>query len=234
MARTRDDMILIVEDNIQDVAGKISETSIITSLEEGVQVYSIANAKRKVEEYDGDDSTYEFDLPTGWDQNHSVVLEVEYPTGNRDRSLIDDNDWEIYSTATDTWLFKLNSHTPATGEKCRLFWADVYELTDSTNELPSTLAENSVINAATAFIFEKLQAYYAQGKSNVTTADVVDQLSKAEQCRNLAELFKRKSGLKTYIDNFEVGDIALEFIDVDPPPSYEGELGWMTHGKRTR
>ena len=71
-------------------------------------------------------------------------------------------------------------------------------------------------------------------KSNVTTADVVDQLSKAEQCRNLAELFKRKSGLKTYIDNFEVGDIALEFIDVDPPPSYEGELGWMTHGKRTR
>ena len=75
------------------------------------------------------DGTQEYDLPSDegleWDNTFSLVLSIEYPTGNVPPIFLEQgysNDFVIYPETTTTFKLKFISVTPSTSETIRLIY----------------------------------------------------------------------------------------------------------------
>ena len=82
------------------------------------------------ETFAGDGSTFDFDLDA--DDYHidgSSVLEVEYPTGEREPKILDDQSWMMLRNSA---TLRLLDDTPATGESVKVSYTTLYPFPDET------------------------------------------------------------------------------------------------------
>jgi hypothetical protein len=219
-------LIDLVKAKVKDTAGKLTDPDDYNqSITEALRRYSKHRPRVTAEDITGN-GTHEYNLPTGWEEGFSVVKEIEYPVGDTPRTLIDDDDWEIYDTPTGKYL-RLLSAAPETTETFRVR----FTLLHTETTVPDADID-AVACLAGALCCEMLANAYAQTGDPTIGADSVNYRTKAQEfaarAKRLRELYLSHLGIKE--------------IDTAPPASVTKDMDrgypWggdrLTHPRRWR
>lgn len=145
-----------------------------------------------VEDIAGAD-TYKYDLSDMalWDDDFSVISQVEYPVDDTDESKndLDGDDWRIYRDPTNGLELHFLTDSPATGESARVTYTAQYTCTISGCTVPGA-DEVAVQSLAAGFFCDILAAAHAQNQDSSIAADAVDQQSKRREYAAQAKAFK--------------------------------------------
>lgn len=177
-----DDLPTLVDDLVRDTDQVISSTVRDTAIAKALQRYSV-DAPRRVVEDVAVNVQGNLPLPAAWSEGLSVLLQAEYPVGERPRSLINASHIETAVTPSGTTLVLLD--TIATGEIVRVTYTAVHVVDGVTNTVPMR-HRHPVACVAAADLCGQLAAYYANEGAPTIGADVVDHQGKCERWRNRA------------------------------------------------
>lgn len=215
---------------IQDQAEVLDPGQREAFILEAVQKYSQKRPQVLVKEITGDGS-YDYALPTAWVEGFSVAQRVEYPAGEQEPVILDDNDWTIYQSATARKLRFLTC-SPGVGEKINLTITAPHSLTGSASTVPAA-DQDAVINLAGALCCYALSRKYAQTSEPSIAADAVNYGSKS------GEYAKRGKELeKLYNDHLapaaKDGGLPAASVSGD----WDQDAGWggdrLTHPRKYR
>lgn len=174
----------------------------------------------------------DYDLHADWVPQWSEVLEVEYPTGNNPRTLLESDSWEIYYDGANTkYQFRFLSASPTSSETAQMKITTRHTLTQDTD---TTAAKDftAVCVLATAYAYLQLSAKYTQTQEPTLTADVINYQDKGAQyvdrSNNMRTLYFRAIG-KSEDQQLDVAgtrrDWDSEFAD---------QVDYITHPKDWR
>lgn len=202
------------------------ERAIVQALKEYAQVRPAVAAQ----DYAGDGVTFDLTLPTGWQEGLSTIRQIEYPTGRRLPSLLENDDWGFYLTPIGKRI-RLLSVTPNTGETLRITYTKPH-LIDAVSSSVSGLDEEAVADLAASIGLTDLAAAFANTQSPTLTADSVNYADKSRTYLDIAEKLKARYrkhlGLDQQSDTPPVGG----FVEQDRAASDGGDL--LTHPRRLR
>jgi len=139
-------------------------------------------------DYEGDGSTYNFDLPNGWDSGFSTVRSIEYPVGDQEPELLDHGDYELYRSSTG-WQLRFYI-TPADGKMARVQFTALHRLTDTEDTIHER-DKRAFCWLAASLVARNLAAKYAGFTDPSLAADVVAYRTKQKEYSDLADQFER-------------------------------------------
>ena len=201
MAKTFADFQQAVDRRVQDAAAKLPPDARDDCIREVlVGRYSKVRPLKKVADQAGDSATHKWTLNTtnfpGWVENFSVVIGLEYPAGERDPVLLENDEWITYrpdNTAPELRLLRI---TPISGKSLRVTYTALH--TNDGSTVPDGDFEG-VANLAAAYSAWRLAAIHSQLGDSALGADAVDYRGKAtgyaDLARALEERFKELFGL---------------------------------------
>lgn len=221
---------------------------LLTDVEIGQQVdaavkhYSNARPNYGIWEQVGDGSTTEWAVQTemtDWIKDFSFIESVEYPTGNRPRTFLEEEDWEIYErleSTVPTLYFLLNLDTPTASDTLRARYNILHTLTASDTTIPDT-DHQAVEMLATSFCCGVLGTDASAASEATISADAVNkrdsQLRFNQEAKAWAERYYGFMG----IDPNDMVEAAGVNSDIDISPAWPGTLasgGFLTHSRRNR
>lgn len=142
------------------------------------------------------DGTQLYSTPTGWLNEFSSLLSVEYPSGEIPPSYILNDRYEIIHTATGTWKILLRDESPSATETFKVrFTAQ----RDATN-IPTGYAE-ALIWLCGALAFTELVNLYIQATDSSINVDSSNNFSKSDEYSNRASL-----SMQMYKNYMGIGD----------------------------
>lgn len=219
-------------DRVRDSGAKFTTAQIDRAIVEAVKRYSRVRPVEAVQDYPGDGATFDFALPTGWQQDSSTIRAVEYPAGQRPASLLEPTDWEFYRSTTSVVKLRLKSLTPASGQTLRVTWTKPH-VVDVTSSTIIAHDEEAVANLAAAVGLRQLAALYANTVDPTIQADSVNYRSKSSEYLKLAgeleQQYREHLGIKAEGSETMAGGT---FVDVDRSSSLNQEQ--LTHPNRWR
>lgn len=172
------------------------------------------------------DGTHDYATPTGWIDEFSSIVSVEYPVGDVPESLLDADDYKIYQTTSAKKVRLINDAPPAT-ETFRVS----FTVPRTATTVPSGDVD-AVAKLAASFCLEELANAFAQTGDSTIGADVVNYHSKssefAARAKRLMQLYKEHMGLK----DGDTAPAAAVIRDFDQ--KYPGGLDRLTHPRRAR
>lgn len=220
---------------LQDDAGEISTTERDAYIAEAVRAYSKDRPRIIVGAITGA-GTYEYSLPTGWDDNFSVVKAVEYPAGNQTPTYLDEDYWLIYQGTTGKKL-RFLSYTPTTAETINVTITAKHTVSAASGTVSGTstvpdVDQDAVINLAAAIACYALGRKYAQSIEPTIAADSVNHLQKSgEYAKRGQELEKL---YRNHLAPAKDGQVTAASVTGD----WDSLAGWqddrLTHPKRYR
>lgn len=236
MARTMAQWVAELKKLTADDAAKLEEPGEFQAAIEGaVMDYSRHRPLVAYEEYSGDGSTYDLDLPDDWDKGFSYFIEVEYPAGQRPQVFLDEVDWELVTVmvaSVATEKLRLINDTPASGETVVASFSRLYPVPTSTasDDLVPEADFRAVLNLAASKACLALAAKHADEKSSTLEADVVDHGSVADRFRRLSKAYREE-----YNDHMGIGveseaKAAMVVKDMD----VQTQTARLFRGPRTR
>lgn len=177
-----------VERLVKDGAEILTTPDYDFHVSEALKRYSKAKPRRVVADIAGDGS-YDYDMPDPYDPDFGRVLEVEWPAGRREPSIVDALDWRLYRSPTGMKL-RFRADTPAAGTTIRVTFTALHTVTESTTSVPA--ADHDVIHLiAAALACEALSSHYANAVDSTILADSVDHKSKASEYAARARRFAK-------------------------------------------
>jgi len=199
MAKYLGDYIAAVRSRLQEVESseEISTVDIADSIELAARHHSNYKPLEKVADIAGS-GEYDLTLPDSWEKGFSVILEVEYPQGNRDPTYIEAKDMFLYQGISGNPVLRLCNATPASGEIVRLTFTHTHSVTASsaTIEDPDFWA---AANLAASMSARVLAARYARVWDPAMELDLVNYRGKTEQylalARECEEIWRLHLGL---------------------------------------
>jgi len=145
------------------------------------------------EEYTGDGSTFDFAEPTNWDEEFSIILEVEYPTGKRPQEFLDQIDWKVVIVmvaSVATRFVRLVNHTPTASEKVLVTYTRLHQVADPSTETVPAADREAVITLAASKACLTLAAKHADEVSTAIDADTIDHSNVAREFRAQARQYR--------------------------------------------
>ncbi|MHB9075789.1 MAG: hypothetical protein ACYC6G_19990 [Desulfobaccales bacterium] len=215
---------------LQDKAAMLSEPDRQAFILEAVSRYSQDRPRAVAAEIAGDGS-YDYDLPEGWEEGFSVGKQVEYPAGEQQPCILDDNDWMLYQAAAGKKL-RFLAESPATGNTILFTYTARHEVTAEASTVPAA-DQDAVVNLAGARCCYALARKYAQSSEPTIGADAVNYGSKSGE---YAKRGKELEGLyKAHIaPAAEGGGLTAASVSGD----WDMNAGWgtdrLTHPRRLR
>ena len=174
MAKYLHDYIDAVRTRLQEVekSEEISTVDITDSIELAVRHHSKFKPLEKVEDIDGA-GEYDVTLPDSWEKDFSVILEAEYPQGNRSPTYIEPKDMLLYQGTSGNPVLRLLHITPASGETLRLTFTHTHSVAvaATTVEDPDFWA---VASLAAAMAARVLAARYTRVWGPTLDVDVMN------------------------------------------------------------
>lgn len=219
--RTR--IIGIVRDSTGKLINPTDYDRIITA---AINRYSKLKPAVKVADITGN-GTNDYALPSGWIDEFSRIICIEYPIGDVPATLLDSpDDYEIYQSPTEKKI-RLKNEVLTVSESFRVAF--------SIPRAVTTIPDNDVdalSNLASSFCLNELANVYAQSSDSTIGADSVDHKSKSQEYASRAKqqmkLYKEHIGIK----DDDVTQAASAVIDLDV--GYPGGSDRLTHQRRQR
>lgn len=190
----------LVKRYVKDNAGKLTEPgdydAFIGAVLNGR--YSQDRPFVKAADYAGDGSTYALVLPAGtgtpavygWIDGFSTIVSIEYPTGNRPQTFLDQRDYVVDFISATVKKLILSDTTPATGKTLRLRYT-----TQRVAEADVLATDaDDFCKLAAAACCRALAGYYAQTSDASLSADVVNYRTKSQEYTTLAKEYEKSYG----------------------------------------
>jgi hypothetical protein len=178
---------------LKDDSSKIQPEDVQRAIQTSLTRYSAHRPDEKVVDVVGN-GTHDYTLPTGWVQDFSSVISIEYPIGSVPAELLDDDDFEIYNTPTGRKLRLKNDAPPATASFRATFSVPRTDVT-----LPQQ-DEDALVILATSLCLEMLANAWVQSSDSTLGADSVNYRTKSQEAASraakLLKLYKEHVGLK--------------------------------------
>ncbi len=132
---------------------------------------------------------FEYAVPSDWDNDESVALQVEFPADKQDPKVIPEGEWTLYRSATGTYKLRFLETSPSSGT-IRLVYTIPHVLNATTNTIPDSAFMAAIYKAA-QLACEGLSAQYAKTSDPAINADVVNYRSKSQEFTDRAKEFER-------------------------------------------
>ncbi len=218
MPKTFADFQQGVAERIQDAAGKLASAAIDGCIREALTGrYSQARPLKKVADFVGDGSTYQWEINDtnfpGWVANFSTMTGVEYPAGGRDPATLDPDEWQIYWSSSTVAKLRLLRTAPAAGKILRVSYTAPHA--EDGSDVPDS-DFYGVVNLAGVLAAWRLHALYNQLGDASLGADAVDYRGKAAEYRLLAR------------DLEKAFEVAFGLDQDEPQPAASSSAEWRT------
>lgn len=172
------------------------------------------------------DGTHDYATPTGWTDDFSSIVSIEYPIGAVPETILDEDDYKIYQTTSAKKIRLINDVPPAT-ESFRV----AFTVPRTATTVPAGDVD-ALAWLAAAYCLEELANAFTQTGDSTINADVVNYRSKssefASRAKRLMQLYKEHMGLK----DDDTAPAASVIRDFDQ--KYPGGLDRLTHPRRAR
>ncbi|MCX5888065.1 MAG: hypothetical protein NTY36_01270 [Deltaproteobacteria bacterium] len=215
---------------IQDKAAMLSAPERQAFLLEAVSRYSQDRPLVAAAQIAGDGG-FDYDLPDDWEEGFSDVRQVEYPAGQQQPEIPDDNDWLLYQTK-DGKVLRFLAFSPSATETILLTYTVRHQASGDGTTVPAA-DQDAVVNLAGALCCYALSRKYAQTSEPSIQADAVNYGSKSG---DYAKRGKELEGLyKTHIAPAAAeGGLPGASVTAD----WDMNAGWgtdrITHPRRLR
>lgn len=215
---------------LQDKAAMLTSGDRQACILEAVSRYSQDRPRVLAVEIPGDGG-YDYDLPADWEEGFSSARQVEYPAGEQQPAILDDNDWMLYQAAAAKKL-RFLAESPATGDTILFTYTVRHQVTAEASTIPAA-DQDAVVNLAGSRCCHALALRYAQTSEPTITADAVNYGSKsgeyAKRGKELEALYKAHIAPAA-----EGGGLPAASVSGD----WDMNAGWggdrLTHPKRLR
>ncbi|GER92684.1 hypothetical protein A45J_0402 [hot springs metagenome] len=211
---------------VSDDSGKLTNPGDYDrNIAAAIAIYSKHRPNLKVVDITGNGG-HDYDLPSGWIDEFSVIKSIEYPIGDVPATLIDNDKYEIYQSPTAKKIRLIND-TPSASESFRV--------TFTTLRTDTTIPDGDIdalCNLASALCLEELANAYAQTSDSTIAADSVNYRTKsfdfAQRAKRLMQLYKEHMGIR----EDDITQPASAVIDLDI--KYPGGGERLTHPRSRR
>lgn len=204
---------------LKDDSGKLSPEDIQNNITAAISIYSKHRPDVKVADITGNGG-HDYDLPSGWINEFSIIKSIEYPIGDVPATMLDSDDYEIYQTPTAKKIRLLND-SPSASESFRI----TFTILRADTTIPDGDVD-ALCNLAAALCLEELANVFAQTSDPLINADSVNYRSKSDEfsrrAKRLMQLYKEHIGIKE-------DDTAPASLTITDRPELKGRL---THSRR--
>lgn len=194
--------------------------------------YSKDRPLKDLSDMTGDGSTFDFSLPTAWDDAISSALSVEYPQGEQSPVFLQRKDWTIYAAGTSAQMFRFLTLIPASGKTARLIYTRRHTISETASE--TTIYGNDLaafIKLVAAEACHELARRFAQTSAPTIAADAIDYESKSAEYTRLAKDLMRQYMNQLGMKEGDTAGPAGATLDLDFGLS-QSRGDYLTHGSR--
>jgi hypothetical protein len=195
---TRETMLVLLGQRIQDSEEVLSAEARSTALREALKDYQRYRPRRLVTDIIGNGGS-DYPLPSSWVMDQSLIDSIEFPYGDVPPVYLDEADYVLYQSVSTTVL-RLLTVTPSVTQTLRILFTTQHQLTETTSSIPAS-DEAAVANKAASLCCLWLAAHYAQQGQATVRADSTQHDSKVRQYRDLSKDF-----LELYHNHLGIGD----------------------------
>lgn len=220
----------LFDDRVRVTAAPFTAQQTERAIQQAAKEYAQVRPAVAAQDYPGDGATFDLTLPTGWQEGLSTIQQIEYPTGQRVPSLLENDDWGFYVTPSGKKI-RLLSVTPNTGETLRITYTKPH-LIDAVSSSVSALDEEAVADLAASIGLTDLAAVYANTQSATITADSVNYADKSRTYLDIAEKLKARYRKHLGLDQQSDAPPIGGFVEQDRALSDGRDL--LTHPRRLR
>jgi hypothetical protein len=187
---TQLDYFLVIDQLIQDQAGKLSTVGRVEAVQLAVAEHSRIKPILRRRSLSGT-GTYTLGTPTGWDDEFSSVESIEYPVGQRPPSYLDSDAWLLVSspTAPTRYQIQFQDVAPATAERINLAWTRPHVVTDAGSTIPEG-HYRAVATLGASYACLMLAGFYSQQGEPMISIDSQSPGSKARDYMALAKTLR--------------------------------------------
>lgn len=168
----------------------------------------------RIVQFTGDGSTYNFPLPSDWDNSLSHILRVEYPITDQKPSYIKPYRYTVYLDSLGVYKFRMIQDTPSSTEKVNVTYAVLHTLSSATSTIPAS-DEEAVIDLAAALVARIMQAKAARTQLFKFDADIINYVTIAETWRTVAEDLERKFKAHFGLKREDIVGAVTNYGDID-------------------
>jgi len=174
---------------VPQVEDELPVGSIEERLGDAVRSYSrISPRVNGVKDYNGDGSTYEFNLPGDWDPQFSRVKSIEYPQGSQEPEYLSTDQWFIYNTPSGQVLRMLT--TPSSDEVARVTYTRMHYINSQQDTVPEK-DKRVLCYWAASLIARNMQFKYSGHTEPRLEADIINYRTKERQYKDVADDYER-------------------------------------------
>lgn len=173
-----------------------------------------------------------YTLPSGWVQDFSRILSLEFPQGEDPPRYLEEGDYGLYQSTSSLYQLRLTTHVPTASQTIRVSFTGPHSTTSTASTIPSP-DEEAVVNKAASIACTWLAAYYAQQGQSSIGADVTNHESKSRQYRDLAKSYQMAYAAHLGIDG-DQGQAAVLAASaiIDWDSTYPWGEDRLTHPRR--
>ena len=178
---TRQEYLDAIDIELKDTGSFLSTNDKSQALDNAIQQYSKDRPRIRMKEFDGDGSSYDFQLPDDYIGGFSWIVMVEYPAGKQEPRIKREDRYAVYFK-NDLYYLRMKYNVPSSSESLRVWYTTLH----NEGTIPET-DTRLIVKLATSYCFRMLAAKFAQSKDSIIDADIVDYKSKVEQYTALAD-----------------------------------------------
>ena len=174
---------------------------------------------------------FDYPLPADWKSWFSSMRAVEYPVGDRSRTFLKSDNYEVFNDGNQ-WLLRLLSATPSTTEMIRIEYTTSHQLDTSTDTILET-DFSAICFLATAYCYASMAARYTGTSDPTMTSDVVNYRSKGEEYKSLERNFRQRYFQAIGGATEEKGPKPVLIVS-DFDPEFANQINYLTHPNQHR
>ncbi len=232
--KTFADVRAIMSGLIQDHVGKLSVTTRNQAIRQALGLHAQNIPAIKFQQVTGTTNDT-VKTPTGWADEVSQIIKVEYPINLRPPEFLEEEDFQVIQTPTATTAYRIlfiNSVPSSTARIGVRFSAPHYlGATASQNTIPDAHID-AVANLAAHVACTQLSAFYSQQGDNLISADSVNNQQKTPNYLQLSKVFMNYYTKFFKIDEAGFAKAASVIVDVDRKFSWGTDFFY--HSRRWR
>lgn len=234
------DTIAAVRRLIKDTGSNLLTDGEITEAVNGaLRRYNKDRPRVLIEDVTGDGGNYYLvsSVLTDWVRGFSAILQIDYDVGDRITNdetpvFLEDEDWMIYHSATDTEYLYFPNYAPDSGTKLRVWYTTPHDHSDTADTVYAEDVDPFRWLVA-SICCDILATKRAQTSDSTIGADAVAYTSKQRQFAEESDRWFAKYAAHIGFDPTRQGPPpAAAFADWDRPVG--GKQEYIYHGRRTR
>jgi hypothetical protein len=180
------DYLTAVGGHIQDQANKLSTDDRLQAVQNAVAEHGRFRPAIKRRSVPGS-GTATIGTPTGFVEDFSTILRLEYPVGGVPPTYLAQTDWRFVSspTALTTYQIQFLTANPGTAQRINVEWTAPHRVTDAEATIPE-IHFRPVAALAGSYACLALAGYYAQSGDPLISIDSQNPMTKSAEYRALA------------------------------------------------